>query len=160
MCSLEKEGRRNEWGVIIPSPSLKTECLKATGPPQPLYLTPCGDFTTLTGADVRYMCAQMTTSVFLVVTQLHLSCLNLFMLELVFILPWIIFNPRQNHQVEELRKSSPRMPVEPGHSFKVRNLRLSPVLFLHPPGSLYFKLHSSKLSLWGTLVSPCVYSHL
>lgn len=47
MCSPEKEGRGNEWDVIIPFPSPKTECLKATGPLQPLYLNPRGAFTTL-----------------------------------------------------------------------------------------------------------------
>lgn len=73
MCSLEKEGRRNEWGVIIPFPSPKTECLKATGPLQPLYLTPYGAFTALTGVDVCNICAHMTVSAFLVFFQKHLK---------------------------------------------------------------------------------------
>lgn len=40
MCSLEREGKGNEWDVIIPFGSPKTECLKATGPINPGALPP------------------------------------------------------------------------------------------------------------------------
>lgn len=59
MCYEQKQGRRNEWGVIIPSASPKTDCLKATGPLQPLCLNLRGAFTALTNVELSNVCIRM-----------------------------------------------------------------------------------------------------
>lgn len=64
MCYEQKQGRKNEWGVIIPSASPKTDCLKATGALQPLCLNLRGVITALTNVELSNVCIRMAEGPF------------------------------------------------------------------------------------------------
>lgn len=125
MCSLERQGRRNEWDVIIPFGSPKTECLKATGPLQPQRLTPCGAFTPLTALDVRWK------SAFVSVSGLTVTFANLW-----FVFPLIRLSPTPVYCVK-----GPTLPTQ----FKVQN---SAHLPLNTPLKARSAFTESLISVW------------